>query len=60
MLLGMSGVLWGCGGASRGERLMTTQGSHAGVNLHSSERTVTVALSGEPAEVAGSPAQTEI
>lgn len=29
------------------------QGSHAGVNLHISERTVAVALSGEPAEVAG-------
>lgn len=29
------------------------QGSHAGVNLHISEHTVAVALSGEPAEVAG-------
>lgn len=37
-LLSVSGVL-GCVGAFRGECPMTPQGSHAGVNLHSSEGT---------------------
>lgn len=32
---------------------MTPQGSHAGVNLHSSEGTATIVLSGEPTEEVG-------